>query len=673
MNRKERRQQKRQAKREARAGVAPANPAIQKLIQDAQSCLENGEADGAKALLREAAQLDPLNAEPYHMQALIAYSEGRLEDAGEMILEAITRNDTDPAMHANCGAIMNLLARPQEAEAACRHAIDLNPSNAEAHNNLAVSLEVQGRLIEAQDAAVRAIELNPQYVEACTNLGNILLRGGEPLTAADAYRAAIKIDPGTLLARANLAIALREAGQLDVAEKECREALDINPGFAEGHNSLGNVLKEKEDWQGACEAFETAIGLREGYADAMLNLAGTLFKSGDVQGAQAQFRDILQIYENLSEAHEGLGVVLLAAGRLDEAVESFKYAVKHKPALGMAQYNLATAIGGEYGEAEVDAVRELLNDKQLPDAERTRIHFALGEINDQRGNFETAFADFDAGNQMRKRQLENRGEAFDADAFDGRVDNIISTYGADLFAERKNTGCPSEVPVFIVGMPRSGTTLVEQIIASHPRAKGMGEVDLIRVLCGEDGDLAAADEMNLSEKAENYLAELTRKADGAARVTDKMPFNWLYLGQIQLMFPKAHVLYCRRDHLDTGLSCFAQYFIAPHAWACNLGDIGRFQRACASLMEHWKNVLPLPILDVGYEDMVNDQESASRRIIEFLGLDWDQACLEFHSSGRTVQTASNWQVRKPIYRTAMGRARGYEAYLGPLKDALSLS
>ncbi|MBT3305177.1 MAG: tetratricopeptide repeat protein, partial [Alphaproteobacteria bacterium] len=626
--------------------------------------------DAAKEKLLEATKADSLNAEPFHMLALIAYSEGRMEDAGEMILEATTRNDSDPAMHANCGAIMNLLGRPQEAEAACRHVIDLDPYNAEAYNNLAVSLEVQGRLDEAQDAAIQAIELNPGYVEACTNLGNIMLRAGEPMTAAEAYRAAIKINPVALMARANLAIALREAGELDLAEAECRAAIKINPNFAEGYNSLGNVLKEKENWQAASEAFETAIDLRDGYADAMLNLAGVLFKSGDLQEAEGKYRNILETFENLAEAHAGLGVVLLAVGRLDEAVESFRHAVASKPAHGEAQYNLATAIGGDYNETEVSAIRELLNDKTLPDSDRIRVHFALGEINDHRGNFETAFADFDAGNQMRKQQLENSGKTFNADAFDARVDGIIATYGPDLFVQREDAGDPSDLPVFIVGMPRSGTTLVEQIIASHPQAAGKGELDLIRAHCGEDGALAGIEDPVLVEKAENYLAELIRGTDGAARITDKMPFNWLHLGQIQLMFPDAHVLYCRRDPLDTGLSCFRQYFTAPHSWACDLDDIGRYQRALNRLMDHWKNVLSLPILDVQYEDMVDATEDVSRRILDFIGLSWDDACLDFHASGRAVQTASSWQVRKPVYSTAVGRAKGYDAFLGPLKEAL---
>ena len=202
---------------------------FERKLHKAQACIDVGDLDAAKSLLTSATKIAPNSSEPFHMQALIFYSEGRIEDAGEKILEAITRDDTNPILHANCGAIMNLLGRPQEAEAACRHAIDLDPSNAEPHNNLAISLDVQGRLIESQEAAIIAIELDPQYLEACITLGNILMRVGEPLTAIDSYRAAIRIDPNAVLARANLAVALKEIGQKDLAEKERQKALEIDP------------------------------------------------------------------------------------------------------------------------------------------------------------------------------------------------------------------------------------------------------------------------------------------------------------------------------------------------------------------------------------------------------------------------------------------------------------
>ena len=667
MNRNERRRQRREKKRRARP-----NPGTAAAMKKAQAFMDAGDLEAAESAFRDVTRLDPLDADAFHMLALIAYSSGRMEDAGEMILEAITRNDDDPAMHANCGAIMNLLGRPEEAEASCRHVIERVPKHAEAHNNLAVSLEVQGRLDEARDAAERAIELNPEYLEAHTNLGNILLRGGDPGKAADCYRAAIGIHPETLMARANLGVALREAGDLEAAESECLKALDLNAEFAEAHNSLGNVLKEKEDWPGAKDSFQAAMVCRPGYLEAHLNLAAATFKDGDFDGALAHYRNILETHENMAEAHGAIGVVLLAMARLDEAEDHFRKAVALKPGFGDAQYNLATAQGKDLGEPEITAIRDALKDKRLSGVDRAKLHFALGEINDQRGNFETAFADFEAGNELRKAMLARQGHSFDADGFDKQVDAIKAVYNAGLFEKFDGGGDLSDKPVFVVGVPRSGTTLVEQIIACHPQAVGKGETEALHHVCGEDDALALADENSLAEKAGAYLSALTKGAEDAARVIDKWPFNYLYLGQVQLLFPNARVVYCRRDPLDTGISCFRQYFTSPQAWSSDLEHIGRFQRASERLMEHWKKASSLSILDLQYEDMIADQEGTSRRLIEFLGLDWDAACLDFHSSGRPVLTASNWQVRQPLYASAVGRAKGYEEYLGPLKKGLGV-
>ncbi len=667
MNRKERRKLRRQEKRAAGPG-----PEAKGLLQKARTSLNEGNFEQAEKEFRGVTVLDPKNAESFHMRALIAYQNGRLEEAGEMILEAITRNDENPEIHANCGAIMNLLGRSWEAEAASRHAIELRPGYTEAHNNLAVALEVQGRLKEALESALKAIQLTPDYTEAHINLGNIRMRMGEIEGAMEAYRQAVKGAPDNSMARANLGSALREAGDLDAAEAECRKAIELSPAFPEAHNSLGNLMIAREDWAQAKDAFQTALKYRPGYLEGHLNMAGVMFKCGDLKGAESKYLDILKDYENLAEAHAGLGVVLLAAGELEKAVESFREAVKIKPSLGQAQHNLATAAGKEMTGDEISEIREQLESENLPEADRINIHFALGEINDQKDDRETAFADFEAGNRLRKEQLARAGREFDADAFDRRVDDIISHYDAALLDRKKGLGDPTEQPVFIVGVPRSGTTLVEQIAASHAEVAGKGEIDLIRILSGDDGDIVQADEGTLKEIVRKYLEALRQGAEDASRITDKMPFNFLYLGRIQLLFPGARVVYCHRDPLDTGMSCFQQNFTGPHAWSCDLSDIGRFQRSSVRLMDHWKKVLSLPVLDVEYEAVINDQEAESRRLIDFLGLDWDPACLDFHKSKRTVLTASNWQVRKPLYKSAIGRARGYEKFLDPLREGLGL-
>jgi len=664
VNRKERRALKRGQKNQTKT-----DPSVAADMKHAEALLDSGDMVAAEKAYQDVTRKDPPNAEAYHMLALIAYSGGHMVEAGERILEATTRNDDDPAIHANCGAIMNLLGRPQEAEAACRHVIDLDPSHAEAHSNLAVSLEVQGRLDEARDAALAAIERQSDYIEAHINLGNITLRRGDPEAAAKSFRMAIAINPDNLMARANLGIALRETGDLDAAEAECRAALDINGEFTEGHNSLGNVLREKQDWAGAKDAFQAAMVCRPGYLEAHLNLAAVCFKAGDIDGALAHYRDIISVQENFAEAYDGLGVVLLAAGQLDEAVEQFQKAVEIKPTLGSAQYNLASAAADGIGEADVTEMRALLRDKRLADQDRARIHFALGEINHQRGNFETAFADFEAGNQLGHSMLAQRGAGFDADAFERRIDTIISTYTADVLAEGHDGFDATDKPVFIVGLPRSGTTLAEQIIANHPQVDAKGEMDAIRLLCSDnDVSMPGADEGTVSGIAEQYLDRLMAGAEDAARITDKTPFNFLYLGQIQLMFPAAHIVHCRRDLMDTGFSCFRQNFTAPHAWSMDLKDIGRYAQAYGRLMDHWQSVWPTAMFDLGYEDLIADQEGVSRKLIDFLGLEWDPACLDFHTSDRPVLTASNWQVRKPLYATAVGGAKPYDEFLAELKS-----
>ncbi len=671
MNRKERRRQLKRDKTALRD-----DPAAGKHLQKARASLEAGDLATAEREFRAVIERVPKNAaataEAFHMLALIAYQGGHLQEAGEMILEAITRNDDDPTIHANCGAIMNLLSRPMEAEAASRHAIQLKSDYAEAHSNLGVALEIQGRLAEALESAVRATELDPGYVEARINIGNIKMRMSDVPGAIETYKGAVKLAPDNSMARANLGAALREAGEWDAAEAECLRAIELSPKFPEAHNSLGNLLIAREDWEGAKAAFLAALDCRAGFLEAQINLAGAMFKAGELQDAETQYREILETHNGLAEAHAGLGVVLLTDGRLEDAVKSFREAVNLKPDLGQAQHNLATAVGKDMNEEEIAEIRELLSNKNLPEADRIRLQFALGEINDQKENQDAAFADFEAGNKLQKKQLTRAGRSFDADAFDKRVDGIISVYGAELLDGRKDGGDPTEQPVFIVGMPRSGTTLVEQVAASHADVAGKGELDLIRVLAGGDADFSEIEEKALAEKAAEYLARLRSGVEDAVRITDKMPFNFLYLGQIQLLFPGARIIHCRRDSLDTGFSCFRQYFTTPHAWACDLGDIGRFQRACKRLMAHWGEVLSLPIMEIDYEDMVGDQEKTSRRLIEFLGLDWDPACLDFHKSGRTVLTASNWQVRKPLYKTAIGRAGAYEKFLDPLKKGLGV-
>ena len=647
MNRKERRQK---AKQERRPG---GGPNVDALFEKATGHLQGGRLDRAENFLRRIVTQRPDHADAFHFLGLAVYEQGRPEEAAEAIQSAIAADEKRPVFHSNLAVVLNLLERPGEAEAACRRAIELHPRYAEAQNNLAVALKLQGRLDEAADACNEAIGQDTEYVEAYVNLGNVRRHQGRLADAAAAYREAISRNPGQYMAHANLGAALREQGDLEAAAEALHTAVDLRPDYAEAHNNLGNVLIAAGDGAGAEASYRRALYLDSEHVLARVNLGAVLFSEGVMEDAEAAYRRALEIEPGFAEAENGLGLVLQAAGDLDEAKAAFRRAVALKPDYVEAWYNLAASRDVE--DSEVAAMEALLAAGPPP----LKLHFALGEAHDARGNAETAFEHFRHGNTLRREEL-----AFDAEAHDTLVDDIARTFTRELLSGRAASGDDSEVPVFIVGMPRSGTTLVEQIAASHPGVHGAGELDAIAGLVQPFPEATAG--LDAADMAGRHLARLSGLAADAVRVIDKTPLNFLYLGLIALLFPKARVVHCRRDARDTGLSCYFQNFVAGHGWSTDLADLARYQRAYETLMAHWRQVLPSPMLEMDYEELVADPEGQSRRLMDFLGLPWDDACLSFQENRRPVRSASNWQVRRPIHATSVGRWRAYEKWLGPL-------
>ena len=583
---------------------------------------------------------------------------------------AIAAGGDDPAFHSNHGAVLNSLRRP--AEAACRRAVALAPDYAEAHNNLGLALELQERPEEAAEIYRRAIALAPGNAQALNNLGNVLRRRGDLDGAVGAYREAVTAAPDFAMAQANLGAALREGGKVEEALAAGRRAVALAPEYAEGHNALGGTLLATGDAEGALEVFRRAVELEPAYAEAAINLAAALFTLERGLEAEAAYRRVLDDDPDLAEAHNGLGVVLLVAGRLDEAVASFRRAVALAPRYAEALYNLAASRSVEIDDGDVAVLESMVADDTVAADDRTALHFALAETLDGRGAAERAFHHAAAGNQLRQARLRDQGNVFDGPGHDRLVDHIARVFDADFFAARQGFGDGSELPVFIVGMPRSGTTLVEQIAASHPAVFGAGERDDIGAIAGAHfpngvTELGAAATGAL---ARAHLERIGGAAGAALPMTDKTPVNFLYLGLIAVLFPGARVIHCRRQARDVCLSCYFQNFAAGLPWATDLEDLGRYHRAYRRIMDHWRQVLPLAMLDVDYEDLVAAPDAGSRRIIDFLGLPWDDACLAFHRGRRTVRSAANWQVWRPIYATSVGRWKSYEPWFGPLLDAL---
>ena len=658
-------------KRPQRKGTAPPGSATG-LLEDALAHLQGGNPAAAEPLLRQLLEREPYNADGLHLLGLVAYQTRRAEEAEGLIARAIAAGGDDPAFHSNHGAVLNSLRRPADAEAACRRAVALAPDYAEAHNNLGLALELQERPDEAAEIYRRAIALAPGNAQALNNLGNVLRRRDDLDGAVAVYREAVAAAPDFAMAQANLGAALREGGLVDEALAAGRRAVALAPEYAEGHNALGGTLLTAGDAEGALEAFRRAIELEPEYAEAGINLGAALFTLERGLEAEVAYRRVLEDDPDLAEAHNGLGVVLLAIGRLDEAVARFRRAVALAPRYAEALYNLAASRSIEIDDNDIAVLESMVADDAVAVDDRTALHFALAQALDGRGAAERAFHHAAAGNLLRRGRLRDHGHVFDAAGHDRLVDQIARMFDADFFAARRDFGDGSELPVFIVGMPRSGTTLVEQIAASHPAVFGAGERDDIGAIAGPHFPVGTAelDAAAAGDLARAHLERIKGAAGAALRMTDKTPVNFLYLGLIATLFPGARVIHCRRQAPDVCLSCYFQNFAAGLPWATDLDDLGRYYRAYRRIMDHWRRVLPLTVLDVDYEDLVAAPDAGSRRIVDFLGLPWDDACLAFHNSRRTVRSAANWQVRRPVYATSVGRWKAYEPSLGPLLDAL---
>ncbi len=576
-----------------------------------------------------------------------------------------------------------------------RHARNLGPTLRKAH-----SLYEQGRLAEAGELYQTALRLDPGHDRALYNFGLVRMRSGRLDEALGHFSKAIEQNPDFAEAHNAAGIALRMSGRYREAIAHYQKSLAIKPGYAEAENNLGLALRELEHYEEAAAHHRKALALKPDYPEAENNLGAALAALGRYEEAAAHYRKAVSLRPDFAEAYSNLGIALQPLDRHDDALAQFDKALALKPDLAEAYYGRGIALktlgrleeGRRAVETAVDlaprkaeffgslvqskllvdgdphrvAIEALARDMvSLPEVEQIHLHFALGRVYADLGQYERSFRHLVDGNALKRRRV-----AYDEAAALGEIERIRASFGAEPIRRGTGLGDPSPVPVFIVGMPRSGTTLVEQILASHPQVHGGGERrDFEVAIAGLDHP--AADGEDLRRVGARYVERVRALKPGAARITDKMPGNFRFAGLIHLALPNARIIHVRRDPVDTCLSCFSILFGGDLPYAYDLGELGRYYRAYASLMAHWRAVLPEGVmLEVEYEALVADFEPQARRIVGHCGLDWDDACLDFHRTQRPVWTASAIQVRRPIYDSSVGRSRPYQGMLGPLLAAL---
>jgi tetratricopeptide (TPR) repeat protein len=529
---------------------------------------------------------------------------------------------------------------------------------------------------EAETLVKDILKTDKATFDALQMLGIKEGQRGNDAGAERLFRHALTINGASSETCHNLGIVLQKQGKLQEAAASYRQAIALQPGFAMAYFNLGNTLTGQGKHSEATESFQQAVIIRPDYAEAHSNLGNALRELGRLSEAIESCRRAIELRPDFAKAHNNLGNAFLEQGMLTDAAESYEKALELNPDFAEAYRNYSTCRKFTVeNHALADRLEELLGKVQT-DTERCSLHFALGKIYDDVKMYDASFLHYLSGNQLERNTFIYAWRDFSS-----HVDRLISTFSPDYFRCRSWAGSFSELPVFILGMPRSGTTLIEQIISSHPLVCGAGE---LKCLEGFVQGFKAQREISYPECATylthedfakisgHYLDHLQSFSQDSLRITDKMPGNFLHLGFISLLFPQAKVIHCTRNPLDTCLSIFFQKFTSRLPYSCDLIDLGHYYRDYMRLMEHWRSVLPpAMMIDVQYEEVVEKPEEMSRKLIEFCGLKWDERCLRSHENERAVRTASSWQVRQPIYTTSKERWKRYEKHLGPLQRAIA--
>jgi tetratricopeptide (TPR) repeat protein len=674
---------------------------------------EAGRLVQAEGILRQILQQRPNDTAALHQLAILAHQAGKTPLAVQLIERAL---GIDPNVHlfqANIAEMYRQIGQPQKAIGHGKIALSLKLESADTHNNLGIAYFDISDFEAAIQCYDKAIALRPRYAEAISNRANALRQLKRYEEAEVEYRRAIAINPSYAEAFNNLGSVLRDLERPAEAEPAYRRAIALKPAYLEAYNNLVLALKDLKKFDEGLQVAQKALALSPRNGDTLTYIGAIHLDQKLPERALDVLKQAVAVTPNKAETHNMLGRALFENDRADEAVEAYKRAISLKPDFADPYNNMGTALKelGRFDEALrafdtclaldgdaigtcvnlVDAKKFRSNDDHhlkaiegylakidtLCDEKQMHASFAAAKAYDDLKRYDEAFVHLLRGNALKRKTID-----YDEGAILGYFDRIRDIMTADMIRKQSGGGCKTARPIFVLGMPRSGTTLVEQILASHPQVKGAGELkdmnDTVNSVRSSDGMQAPYPEFvpallshELARIGEAYTAKLERRAPGAERITDKMPSNFYFLGLIHLALPGAKIIHTNRNPVDTCLSCFSKLFAGEQTQTYDLAEVGRYYRAYHGLMQHWREVLPQgAFLDVQYEEVVGDIEGQARRILDYCGLAWDPRVLDFHRTERPVKTASSSQVRQPIYASSVARWRHYEKHLTPLLEAL---
>jgi tetratricopeptide (TPR) repeat protein len=639
-----------------------------------------GQLERAAGCCRAALRLCPDYPEALGNLGLALQGLGKRAEAIEHFRRALLIRPDSPVAHNNLGIALREVGQDAAALSHFRRAVELEPTLATARTNLGQMLLDRGQAEEALPHCQEAVRLQPDLAALHHNLGNALRSLGRLVEARAAYLEALRLDPDLALAHAQLGLILQREGQLGNALPWLKQAVELEPDSSIFWGYLAELNGEREEFAQAISCWERVLALAPERADAHLSLGWAFQEEGQLAEAGEHYRIAARLQPDLATAWLNLGGLHEERGELAEAETAFREALRLQPRYALPHARLATLLRAKLPEVDQAALEERLADASLAPGIRARLLFGLAHALDARGDFTRAADCLRQSNALTLEQARGRRDYAPAE-HEQFVNGVLRAFGPDFFARVAGAGVETRRPVFVFGLPRSGTTLVEQVLASHGHIHGAGELRLGRqtfeAMPEELGRVDAPLDCvtHLDAPAIRCLAERHFHAldalDGgrAERIVDKMPDNYMYVGFLAALFPHATFIHCRRDLRDVAVSCWMTDFRSIR-WANAPEHVATRFREHRRLMDHWHAHLPVPIHEVDYEETVSDLEGVARRLVAACGQEWDPACLEFHRTRRPVRTASVAQVRQPVYKQSVARWKNYEGELAELLAAL---
>lgn len=671
---------------------------------------DTGHLNKAVNVLNQVLKAAPEYAPAHQLLGVIAFQTGQSGPAENAMREAIRLQPDNAGFLSNFTEVLRTNGKPEEAIRVGKRAVQLAPGVANAHSNLGLAYYDIGDLSEAEASQKRALALNPDLIAALNNLGSIARDNEDSEGAISFYRRVLDLRPDYLESVNNLISVMIEAEELEEARDFADDCLGKGYISAELHRNRGRLHVLQSEWDEAECCFRNAISLDEKKPEAYVGLAQVLIEKnlhelalveaekaqhldpghapayhyiavckshlGDLEAGFANYEKTLELKPDFSATMIALGHLEMEQGNFDAARSWFNKAAERDKARLNAQIALVKLDKVTEDNLDFQGLVAALPeaDKMLPE-QSVSYHYALGKCYEDLKRYDSAFEHFAKGAAIKRSIID-----FDADQIEETADDLITAFTPELVEKLHQSSVDSSQPIFVVGMPRSGTTLTESILASHSDVFGAGELNYLHKLFTDQlrggnkktGSLIAAlSDQELSKRAQRYVQRLDAHAPGKPYIVDKMPANFLMVGLIHAIMPNARIVHVARNPLDTCLSCFTRVFQRSQLHSYDQIELGRYFNAYARVMQHWKEVLPAGSFHtIHYESLIDDIEFEARRLIAYCGLEWDNRCLEFYKGARRVRTASVHQVRQPLYSSSKEKWRNYESHLAPLIETI---